>query len=133
MAQLVELRARVQQLVDSAEWKEYQQSIVLTMELKRVKARAMFDDGRIRVLKGSTAVRMTRGSMPDGPRQLRDEMIRTGALRDAVFDYEFTKDWLFDDPSPAACVVAGASKNGLDCWIMPDGRTLGECIHKYLL
>jgi Domain of unknown function (DUF4357) len=129
MGEVVQLR----DLLNSAEWAEHQRSIVLTMEVKGVKARANFEDGRIRVLKDSTAAKAAVDTIKPIHRQRRNDVVRDGVLRDDAHCYTFTQDYVFEDAGPAACVVAGASRNGLNDWTMPDGRKLGECIHKFVL
>ena len=49
----------------------------------------------------------------------RERLIREGVLSRHVMNsnyayYEFTKDYVFDNPSEAACIVAGNSRNGKD-------------------
>ncbi len=60
----------------------------------------------------------------------RNDLIGDGTLtKDAEGRWSFTKDYSFDSPSEAACVIEGGSRDGLEVWQNNYGY-LGELINK---
>jgi hypothetical protein len=85
-------------------------------------------NGRMIVLKGSTAKASVESSLSDGDREFRDDLIRHGKLRQTADDLmEFVEDVEFESPSSAASIVNTCSRNGPEGWIL-DGSdlTLGQ-------
>lgn len=86
----------------------------------------------LEVLQGSRAF----GGQPvDSVREstwrLRQELINKKILvqaNDGTADLVFASDYMFKNPSAAACVILGDNVNGLDYWKGPDGRSLGEIL-----
>lgn len=78
------------------------------------------------VLKGSIG----RGSMVPSMAvhsyaPLREELIKSGVVREDGQTVVFEKDHLFKKPSPAAVALLGRSANGWEEWKNKDGKTLG--------
>lgn len=93
---------------------------VLTVAQGRDEARGFV------VYEGATARRLHNVMQP-GYEQLRERLIKEGALQ--VLDdqrYVLTRNTIFDSPSAAASVLAGGAKNGRSEWKTHDGVTLKE-------
>ncbi len=85
-------------------------------------------NGRMMVLKGSTAKASVESSLSEGDREFRDRLIRQGKLRQASDELmEFIEDVEFESSSSAASIVNTCSRNGPEGWIL-DGTdlTLGQ-------
>ncbi|NOT32735.1 MAG: GIY-YIG nuclease family protein [Candidatus Eisenbacteria bacterium] len=65
-------------------------------------------------------------SCPASLIELRDELLRNGALQARGEKWVLSTDYVFSSPSTAAGVLLGCSWNGLDAWMTTDGRTLKE-------
>jgi hypothetical protein len=84
------------------------------------------EDGFI-VKKGSTAVIDTVPSAHAFSVSLRDELRKSGILKQRGKQcLEFAEDYEFSSPSTAAAVLVGASANGRDFWKTPEGITLKQ-------
>jgi hypothetical protein len=85
-------------------------------------------NGRMMVLKGSTAKASVESSLSEGDRDFRDRLIRQGKLRQTSDELmEFVEDVEFDSSSSAASIVNTCSRSGPEGWIL-DGTdlTLGQ-------
>ena len=79
------------------------------------------------VLKGSWATRRPNKSMPARYQSLRRSLIEANIIAsDGEGELCFTTDHTFDNPSEAACVVQGGSRNGFECWKDAAGRSLQD-------
>jgi hypothetical protein len=85
-------------------------------------------NGRMIVLKGSTAKAVVESSLIEGDREFRDRIIRQGKLRQSSDGLmEFVEDVEFDSPSSAASIVNTCSRNGPEGWMLDGGSlTLGQ-------
>ncbi len=91
------------------------------VDVRRYKnAIGYYDSYGFRVLKGSKATGYPSDTFERkvGASFLRKELIKRGILaRDGGWgDYTFTQDYLFNNPSAAACIVDGNSRSGPDAW-----------------
>lgn len=86
-------------------------------------------NGRMIVLKGSTAKASVESSLSDGDRDFRNLLIQQGKLRQTSDDelMEFLEDVEFESPSSAASIINTCSRNGPEGWTL-DGSdlTLGQ-------
>jgi hypothetical protein len=73
---------------------------------------------------GAKVAKSVTESMHAYLRDIRDELIQQGVLRDAGEFYELVQDYTFQSPSTAASVVVGRNMNGREAWKTADGRTL---------
>ena len=79
------------------------------------------------ILKGSTAVREEKGSIPEKEKRKRNEFIQSGILVvNARGLLEFTKNVEFTSASAAASLIAGSSKDGLICFKDRSGIALKQ-------
>ncbi len=81
-------------------------------------AKMIIKDGSYVILKGSTAVKENKPSMPESSERKKRELI---SFRKLVLDeernlYVFTEDVLFGSPSMASGVISGTSSNGRLCF-----------------
>ncbi|MFI0162715.1 GIY-YIG nuclease family protein [Streptomyces albidoflavus] len=75
---------------------------------------------------GALARRETKVMHP-GYLRLRKELIEEGVLvEENDAQYRLSRTFIFDSPSAAASVLAGASRNGRDVWKDDHGRTFKE-------
>lgn len=89
-------------------------------------ARALRTNEGFVILSGSTIASSVTVSLSDNLKNLRGQLIDRGVIEDVAGKLTFTRDELFNRPSPAACLVAGNSRNGRIEWKTSDGRTLAE-------
>ena len=105
-----------------------------TFELRFVglKAQAIYlGDKKMMVLRGSQARKDTT-ALGKGTAKIlehRERLIRDGAFEDEGSHFKLTQNVQFDNPSTAAKVMSGASKNGWVEWVTVDGRTLSD-VHR---
>ena len=77
------------------------------------------------VLKGSVGRREVMPSFAGHSYALmREELIKSGIMREEGATLVFEKDHLFNKPSPAAAALLGRSTNGWDEWKTAAGKTL---------
>ncbi|MCS7014481.1 MAG: DUF4357 domain-containing protein, partial [Chloroherpetonaceae bacterium] len=103
----------------------------LALELNQsgLRAKAIRTDEGFLVLKGSEANHNTACGLQRGYQKLRDRLIALGVLAESSDNsgkYIFQKDYIFDAPSAAACVILGRSVSGPQTWKSKDGKTLKE-------
>ncbi len=90
-----------------------------------VSAKGLYTEEGFVVLKGSFGCRETKPSfVGHSYAPLREELIKSGVMREEGETVVFTKDHLFKKPSPAAVVLFGRSANGWEEWKTKDGKTL---------
>lgn len=99
-------------------------SLELFLNINNIKAKAIQTDEGIVVLEGSEAIKVTKQSMPNGYKELRDKLINNGTLVLEGDRYRFKKNAIFDTASPAASVIVGSSISGPQNWKNIDGKTL---------
>ena len=69
------------------------------------------------VLKGSKAAGSVNTSLKECHLNLREELIKNGILgKTNNGSLEFTKNYEFNSPSAAACIIEGTSKSGTEAW-----------------
>lgn len=86
--------------------------------IHNARARLIIDSGSYVILKGSTAIKDIKKSMPLNAQKKKQELIHQGKLilkHNEQF-YEFTDDVPFNSPSLASCIVSGISTNGKLCF-----------------
>lgn len=94
-----------------------------------LKATAIYlGDGRVKVLRGSQARKSETALGNGGAKALeyRRRLSRDGAFEDKGPHFELTRDIDFDNPSLAAMVMSGASKNGWVEWKTGERQTLQD-------
>lgn len=78
------------------------------------------------VKKNSTANIAQANSQRPAIREVRQKLLDEGVFLKEDDIYIFTRDYQFNSPSAAACMIAGNPRSGLDAWRDSDGRTLKE-------
>ena len=94
-----------------------------------LKATAIYlGDKKVKVLRGSQARKSETALGSGGKKTLenRRRFVRNETFEDKGDYFELTRDMDFDNPSLAAMVMSGASKNGWVEWKTGDGQTLQE-------
>jgi hypothetical protein len=86
---------------------------------------ASTDEGFV-VRSGSLGTNEVRDHMGKGYAAIRTALIADGTIVVDGDRLRFTRDWLFDSPSAAACVLAGGTYNGREAWRDVNGRTLKQ-------
>lgn len=75
------------------------------------------DAGQFIVKSGSKARKLETPSLQPTYKNLRAQLIQNGVLEDSDdFSYQFTQDFAFSAPTPAAQVVCGSTANGRTAW-----------------
>lgn len=92
-------------------------------ENKGIEAKAIYKDGKMIVLKGSTFTSNVEKSF--NKKDLRDLVI-SKSVKLPNGHYRLLEDFCFDSPSAAAVIVCGTSINGLTFWKTEEGKTLKE-------
>lgn len=94
---------------------------------KRVVARGRWQrSGKMVVLKGSTIARKPVSAMKEDYRNLRQKLIALGIIEEVNGALTFTRDYSFDNPSIAACVIEGGSRSGYESWKDSKERTIRQ-------
>lgn len=96
------------------------------MPRKGADARAILSYPRMIVLKGSIVAEEVAKSMPEPYQALRRKLIGSGIIAYVNSQLAFTCDYGFDNPSVAACVIAGGSRDGYRSWRDAAGKTLSD-------
>lgn len=91
----------------------------------KIYARAIYENGKMTVLKGSTFSQGVASSF--NSRNLRNEVIKKSTLLSTGV-YCLMEDFNFNSPSEASRIICGYSTNGLICWKTSEGKTLKEII-----
>jgi hypothetical protein len=91
-----------------------------------VKAKGYLVEGGFLVESGSHATKETAGSLNDGYKQLRKELIGRNILKREGNKYLFTSDYTFKSSSAAASVVSGSQRSGPAFWKDEKDKTLGH-------
>lgn len=93
----------------------------------------LLEDGKMKVLKSSTASREETPSFQTHPyKKLKDELVAMKRLAVQGSTLVFTDDYVFDSSSAAADVVLGRSASGPLEWKNKDGVTLKEALNSKL-
>jgi hypothetical protein len=98
----------------------------LYIKAKGIEARGVVNNEGFLVLAGSTAVKETVPSVPQGIADLRSSLVRLGVLEDIGEGYRFAQDYTFTSPSMASSTVLGRASNGRVDWKDATGVTLKE-------
>lgn len=98
----------------------------LVMDYKNAQAEALYNEGRVIVLSGSTIMVEIHKSLNDKGRNLRQDHHRKGTIKeyDEKGLLKLTNDIKFNSPSGAAQFVAGCSVSGNRDWRIKDTGTL---------
>lgn len=101
---------------------------VFTYSLPRKggRARGLWRFPTMLVLKGSTIADSEAPAMPAEYRRLRQKLIDIRVIERLNAGLTFTRDYPFDNPSIAACVVEGGSRDGYRSWKDSEGRTISD-------
>lgn len=78
------------------------------------------------VLKESKATLNETPTLHDRYREIRKQLVNDKVMIFSQEGYVFSQDYLFSSPSKAACVLTGASTNGLTSWKTSDGIPLSR-------
>lgn len=95
------------------------------IQTSKLKAEAIYDDGKMIIQKGSQAKLDISASFPRGQRESRESLIDSGILKEEGDCFIFTKDFICNSPSQASNLITGTSSNGLLIWKNKDGKALG--------
>jgi hypothetical protein len=101
---------------------------VLTLSGKGVVARGEYTEDGLVVFTGSFAHGVETRSAPSWIRSLRARLIEGGVLVPENGAFRFTRDYIFNAPSPAAGVVLAKNVDGWHEWRYSDGRSLHEVV-----
>jgi len=96
---------------------------VFELEVKGAKALMEIIDDQYVVLRGSTAVRENRPSIPPAIAKMRNALLEMGVMVEQGDYYVFKNDAPFNSPSYAASAVVGGAANGRKLW-KHDGKAL---------
>lgn len=101
---------------------------VFTYSLPRKggRARGLWRYPTMVVLKGSTIAENEASAMPPDYRRLRQKLIDLGIIERMHGELTFTRDYAFENPSIAVCVVEGGSRDGYRSWKDSEGRTMSD-------
>lgn len=87
----------------------------------------MRKDGKMKVLKGSTAVKEITPSFSEHSyKKLRDDLISIGKLQKTDSNYVLDDDYVFPSPSAAGAVLLGNSTNGRIEWKNAEGKSIND-------
>ena len=103
-----------------------EQPLKFYLNMVGVEAQALQTDEGIVVLKGSEAVKDTKPSMGLGYKNLKEKLIKGGALQLLEDKYIFQRDVIFSAPSAAGAVVVGRNMSGPQGWKDANGKSLKE-------
>lgn len=98
--------------------------IEISMTDRGSSARGVWIRSSMLVRAGSRLSATEQASMPVQYRKLRKKLIDDGTVHFVGKTPTFSKDYVFDNPSAAANVIAGGSKNGYEVWSNRKGQTL---------
>lgn len=99
---------------------------------KGIESKAIYlDDGKVRVLKGSTAVKNNAPSFEKhNYKKLKDELLKIGRIVDTGDSLTFSDDYVFDSLSAAAAVVLSRSAQGPKEWVYKNGVSIMDSTEK---
>lgn len=87
----------------------------------------LLDDGKVRVIKGSTAIKENAPSFEKhNYKKIKDELLKIGRLIENGNYLLFTEDYLFDSLSSAAAVILARSAQGPKEWKYENGMTVKD-------
>ncbi len=97
---------------------------------KGAKSKAvLLDDGKVRILKGSTAIKENSPSFEKhNYKKIKDELLKIGRLIEKGEYLCFEDDYVFDSLSAAAAVVLARSAHGPKEWVYQNGLTVKDSI-----
>ncbi len=91
----------------------------------------LLDDGKVRVLSGSTVVKDNATSFEKhNYKKLKEELLKIGRLKEKGEYLYFTEDYVFDSLSAAAAVVLARSAQGPKEWKYENGTTVKDSTEK---
>lgn len=85
----------------------------------------LVEDGFL-VESGSYAAKASTGSLYDGYKKLKKQLVASGVLELEDGKYRFTSDYIFQTSSAAIGVVSGSQRSGPGSWKDDKDKTLGE-------
>ena len=89
----------------------------------------LLDDGKVRVIKNSTAVKNNEPSFEThNYKKIKDELIKVGRLTEKGEYLYFVEDYVFDSLSAAAAVVLARSAQGPKEWKYENGKAVKESL-----
>ncbi len=93
----------------------------------------LLDDGKIRVLKNSTAIKENAPAFEKhNYKKLKDELLKIGRLEGFNEYLIFTDDYIFDSASAAAAIILARSASGPLEWKNEKGETLKDILDNRL-
>ena len=104
------------------------QSIHVFIEARNCNAQGIYkNDGKLVVLKGSTAAAAIARNYPD-IRKLHERLLYDGVIQNTGSGFRFATDYECSSPSQASSVVFGYPTNGNLVWKDRNGKPLGEVV-----
>jgi len=90
----------------------------------KILAEGYYQDGNMKILKGSFANKEVLSSFPDSLLKIRSQLINNGVLIEKGDKLVFSQDYLCSSPSQASALINASTSNGLLAWKDSSGRTL---------
>ncbi|NET35911.1 MAG: GIY-YIG nuclease family protein [Cyanothece sp. SIO1E1] len=113
-------------IFDAITKKSVDQSEILVIAAKGIKAEGdLIDDGFV-VFKGSHAIKTPTPKCDGYLISLRERLLNNQILVERDNKLYFQEDYIFNSPSMAGGVILGRATNGWTAWKNKDGRTLDE-------
>jgi predicted type IV restriction endonuclease len=94
------------------------------LQTGKLLAEATYEAKKLTIIKGSQAKLEISASFPKTQRELRDELINMGILKETGNVFVFTRDYICNSPSQASNLITGTSSNGMIIWKDNSGKTL---------
>lgn len=117
-------------IFDSIKKKTIDQSEILELSVKGIKAEGdLIDDGFV-VFKGSVATKKVLPSCRGTIINLREKLIEDDIIKEKDGKLYFAEDYIFSSPSTAGGVILGRATNGWVTWKNKEGKTLDELKRK---
>ena len=98
----------------------------LTLNYKKLNARALLTDEGVVVLKGSEALPKIKETLTPGYKKIKRDLIDSGKLTEENGKLILQVDYLFNSPSAAAGILIGQAINGRVLWKDGNGRTIAQ-------
>lgn len=101
-------------------------NIPLSLNYKKLQARALLTDEGVVVLKGSEALSQIKETLTPGYKKIKKDLIGSGKLTEENGKLILQVDYLFNSPSAAAGILIGRASNGRVLWKDDNGRTIAQ-------
>ncbi len=97
---------------------------IFYFKTSKFSAEAFYQDGRMTITKNSTANTNILSSCPVAIKNIRQQLIESGILKEIAGKLIFTDNYSCSSPSQASAIINGSSSNGMLSWKDINGKTL---------